>query len=79
MPARERILDTRGQVPDGDTRNILNAKRRGDTKVRVVTAYHTRRGGRYDSREDRSPTPEPPGTHVFSQEIRMMNFPQRFC
>jgi hypothetical protein len=39
----------------------------------------TRRwGGRYDSREDRSPTPEPPGTHVFSQEIRTASFPQCF-
>jgi hypothetical protein len=29
-------------------------------------------------REDRSPTPEPPGTHVFSREIRTASFPQRF-
>jgi hypothetical protein len=40
--------------------------------------YHPRRGGRYDSREDRSPTSEPPGTRVFSQEIRTGNFPQHF-
>jgi hypothetical protein len=33
---------------------------------------------RYDSREDRSPTPEPPGTHVLSREIRTASFPQRF-
>jgi hypothetical protein len=28
---------------------------------------------------DRSPTPEPPGTRVFSREIRTASFPQRFC
>jgi hypothetical protein len=39
---------------------------------------YPRRGGRYDSREDRSPTPEPPGTCVFSREIRTASFPQRF-
>jgi hypothetical protein len=43
-----------------------------------VAGYHPRRGGRYDSDEDRSPTPEPPGTRVFSREIRAMAFPQRF-
>jgi hypothetical protein len=35
-------------------------------------------GGCYDSREDRSPTPEPPGTRVFSREIRTASFPQCF-
>jgi hypothetical protein len=45
----------------------------------VVVGYHPRRGGRYDSREDHSPTPEPPGTRVFSREIRTTSFPQRFC
>jgi hypothetical protein len=43
-----------------------------------AAGYHPRRGGRYDSREDRSPTPEPPGTGVFSREIRTVSFPQRF-
>jgi hypothetical protein len=43
-----------------------------------VVGYHPRRGGRYDSCEDRSPTPEPPGTRVFSREIRTASFPQRF-
>jgi hypothetical protein len=36
------------------------------------------RGGRYDSREDRSPTLEPPGTRVFSREIRTVSFLQHF-
>jgi hypothetical protein len=78
-PVRERILDTRGQVLDGDARNVINARRTGNTETRAVVGYHPRRGGRYDSREDRSPTPEPPGTRVFSREIRTVSFPQRFC
>jgi hypothetical protein len=77
-PARERILDTRRQAQDGDTHNVINARRTGNTDTRPVVAYHPRWSGRYDSREDRSPTPEPPGTHVFSQEIRTTSFPQRF-
>jgi hypothetical protein len=44
-----------------------------------VAGYHPWRGGRYNSREDRSPTPEPPRTRVFSREIRMASFAQRFC
>jgi hypothetical protein len=46
--------------------------------MRVAAGYHPRRGGRYDSWEDCSSTPEPPGTRVFSREIRTANFPQRF-
>jgi hypothetical protein len=78
-PVRERILDTRGQAQDGDTRNVINARRTGNAETRATTGYHPRRGGRYDSREDRSPTLEPPGTRVFSREIRTMSFPQLFC
>jgi hypothetical protein len=59
---RERILDTRGHAKDDDARNVINAQRTGNAEARVVAGYHPRRGGRYDSREDRSPTPEPPGT-----------------
>jgi hypothetical protein len=77
-PVRERILDTREQAQDGDARNVINARRTGNTETRVAAGYHPRRGGRYDSREDRSPTPEPPGTRVFSREIRTASFPQRF-
>jgi hypothetical protein len=46
--------------------------------MRVTACYHPRRGGRYHSREDRSPTPETSGTQVFSREIRTASFPQRF-
>jgi hypothetical protein len=47
-------------------------------ETRAVVGYHPRWGGRYDSHEDRSPTPEPPGTRVFSREIPTASFPQRF-
>jgi hypothetical protein len=77
-PARERFLDTRGQAQDGDACNVINVRRMGNTETRVMAGYHARRGGRYDSREDRSPTSEPPGTRVFSREIRTVSFPQRF-
>jgi hypothetical protein len=78
-PATERILDTRGQAQDGNAHNVINARRKGDAKAWVAVGYHLRRGGCYDSREDRSPTPEPPGTRVFSREIRTESFHQRFC
>jgi hypothetical protein len=77
-PAKERLLDMRGQAQDGDTRNVINAQRTGNAETRATAGYHPRRGGRYDSREDRSPMPEPPGTRLFSREIRTASFPQRF-
>jgi hypothetical protein len=77
-PVREWILDTRGQAQDGDARNVINARWTGNAETRATAVYHPRRGGRYDSREDRSPTPEPRGTRVFSREIRTASFSQRF-
>jgi hypothetical protein len=77
-PAKERLLNTRGQAQDGDAHNVINARRTGNMETRTTAGYHPRRGGRYDSREDRSTTPEPPGTRVFSREIRTASFPQRF-
>jgi hypothetical protein len=77
-PVRERILDTRGQAQDGDARNVINARWTGNAETRATAGYHPRRGGRYDSREHRSPTSEPPETRVFSREIRTASFPQRF-
>jgi hypothetical protein len=76
-PAKERLLDTRRAL-DGDARNVINARRTSKADARAAVGYHPRRGGRYDSDEDRSPTSEPPGTRVFSREIRAAAFPQRF-
>jgi hypothetical protein len=76
-PAHERLLDTR-RARDGDARNVINAQRTSKADARVAAGYHPWRGGRYDSDEDRSPTPEPSGTRVFSREIRAAASPQRF-
>jgi hypothetical protein len=32
-PVKERILDTRGQAQDGDARNVINARRTGNTET----------------------------------------------
>jgi hypothetical protein len=76
-PVKGRLLDTR-RARDADARNVINARRTSKADARAAAGYHPRRGGRYDSDEDRSPTPEPPGTCVFSREIRAAAFPQRF-
>jgi hypothetical protein len=52
--------------------------RRTRLKEKVRQGYHPRRGGRYDSEKDRSPSPEPPGPRVFSRAIRRAPFPARF-
>jgi hypothetical protein len=52
--------------------------RRAQLVERVRRGYHPRRGGRYDSGEDQSPSPEPPGPQAFSRAIRWAPFPTRF-
>jgi hypothetical protein len=53
-----------------------NHRARLDERVR--RGYHPRRGGRYNSGEDRSPSPEPPDPQAFSRAIRRAPFPTRF-
>jgi hypothetical protein len=77
-------------VHTGRTRDVMpmapghlgNEHRRHDRRARldekVRRGYHPRRGGRYDSGEDRSPSPEPPGPQAFSRAIRRASFPTRF-
>jgi hypothetical protein len=55
-PAKERLLDTRRAL-DGDARNVINTQRTSKADARAAVGYHPRRGGRYDSDGDRSPTP----------------------
>jgi hypothetical protein len=43
--------------------------RRAHLDEKVRRGYHPRRGGRYDSGEDQSPSPEPPGPQAFSRAI----------
>jgi hypothetical protein len=52
--------------------------RRVCLEERVHRGYHPRRGGRYDSEEDQSPSPDPPGPRVFNRAIRRASFPARF-
>jgi hypothetical protein len=52
--------------------------RRARLDEKVHRGYHPRHGGRYDSEEDRSPSPEPPGPQAFSRAIRRASFPTRF-
>jgi hypothetical protein len=52
--------------------------RRARLDEKVHRGYHPRRGGRYDSGEDRSPSPEPPGLQAFNRAIRRAPFPTWF-
>jgi hypothetical protein len=74
----ERTWDGMPAAPD----RLGNAQHRHDRQARldekVHRGYHPRRGGRYDSGEDRSPSPEPPGPQAFSRAIRRAPFPYRF-
>ena len=67
VPVRERIRDTRGHAGDGDARNVIDGRR-----------YTPQRGECFDPEHDRGESPEPPGTRVFSREIRTASFPPRF-
>jgi hypothetical protein len=77
-------------VHTGRTRNTASAvpgrlgnehhhhDRRAHLNERVHRGYHPRRVGCYDSGEDRSPSPEPPGPQAFSHAIQPASFPTRF-
>jgi hypothetical protein len=62
--------------------HLGNEHRRHDRRARldekVHRGYHPRRRGRYNSGEDRSPSPKPPGSQAFSRAIRRAPFPTRF-
>jgi hypothetical protein len=72
---------TGGETPAARDR-LGNEQHRRDHRARleekVRRGYHPRRGGCYDSEEDRSPSPKPPGPRVFSRAIRRAPFPARF-
>jgi hypothetical protein len=65
----ERTRDGTPVAPDrlGDNQRHRDHRARLEEKVR--RGYYPRRGGRYDSEEDRSPSPEPPGPRVFNRAI----------
>jgi hypothetical protein len=74
----ERTRDGTPAAPDRLGSEQHRRDRRARLEERVRRGYHPRRGGRYDSKEDRSPSPEPPGPRVFSRAIRRAPFPARF-
>jgi hypothetical protein len=49
--------------------------RRAHLEEKVRRGYHPRRGGCYNSEEDRSPSPKPPGPQAFSRAIQRAPFP----
>jgi hypothetical protein len=73
-----RTRDTAPAAPGrlGNEHHRRDCRAHLDDKAR--RGYHPRRGGRYDSGEDRSPSLEPPGPQAFSGAIRRVPFPSRF-
>ena len=54
------------------------SRRRCHDNEGPTRGYHPHRGGRYDSGEDRSPSPGPPGPRVVTRAIRSAHFPAWF-
>ena len=63
-----------------DARDTLDACRhtRGDARKEASRGYHPRRGGWYDSGEDRSLSPDLPGPQAFGRHILDAAFPPRY-
>jgi hypothetical protein len=74
----EHTRDRTPVAPDRLSDEQHRRDRRARLEERVRRGYHPRHGGRYDSEEDRSPSPEPPGLRVFSRAIRRAPFTVRF-
>jgi hypothetical protein len=73
-----RTRDGTSAAPDCLGNEHDHHDRRARLEEKVHRGYHPRRGGRYDSEEDRSPSPEPPGPRAFSRAIRRAPFSARF-
>jgi hypothetical protein len=73
-----RTRDTAPAAPGRLGNEHHRRDRRACLDEKVRRGYHPRRGGRYDSGEDRSPSPEPPGPQAFSRAIRRAPFPTWF-
>ena len=61
-------------------RDTLDSRRHahGDVREGASHGYHPHRGGRYDSGEDRSPSPSLPGPQAFGRHILNAAFPPRY-
>jgi hypothetical protein len=73
-----RTRDGTPAAPDCLGNEQHHRDRRARLDERVHRGYHPRRGGRYDSEEDRSPSLEPLGPRAFSRAIRRAPFPAWF-
>jgi hypothetical protein len=73
-----RTRDTAPATPGRLGNEHRHRDRRAHLDEKVRRGYHPRRGWRYDSGEDRSPSSEPPGPQAFSQAIRWAPFLTRF-
>jgi hypothetical protein len=74
----ERMRDETPAARDHLGNEQHHRDRRARLEEKVRRGYHPKRGGRCDSEEDRSPSPEPPGPRAFSRAIRQAPFPARF-
>jgi hypothetical protein len=70
-----RTRDTTPAAPGRLGHEHHRRDRRAHIDEKVRRGYHHKRGGRYDSGEDRSPSPEPPGPQAFSRAIRRARVP----
>ena len=63
-----------------DARSTLDTRRRtySDPREGALHGYHPHRSGRYDSGEDRSPSPDLPGPQAFARHILNAAFPPRY-
>jgi len=68
-------LDDRREAQDDH--NVVKRRQRHD-RDGSTRGYQVHRGGRYNSGEDRSPSPGPPSPRVFSKAIRSAHFLARF-
>jgi hypothetical protein len=74
----ERMRDDAPAARDRPGNEHHHHDHRACLEEKLRRGYHPRRGGRCDSKEDQSPSPEPPGPRVFSRAIRRALFPARF-
>ena len=72
------LLDHLGNQREVQGNHEVVSRRRHHDSEGPARGYHPHRGGRYDSGEDRSPSPEPLGPRVFSRAICAALFPARF-
>jgi hypothetical protein len=73
-----RTQDTAPTAPGRLGNEHHRRDRRAHLDEKVRRGHHPRHGGLYESGEDRSPSPEPPGPQAFSRAIRRAPFPTRF-